>query len=224
MGSIGAFSIYSLRKQLPVPDGGVLIVNDSEMKKNMGDPRPPTLHRISLKRWLVTYLKRFAFAIGWPNIIYWIDILRKKNNLIIDPFYRHLSDTALFKISYVTLQVLGQIDIRAIARVRRKNYCYMSEQLSGLREVIVPFPSLPNGAIPQAFPVLLKDAGRVCSLMRKKGIDTWRWPGYNLPKSISRTDFPGTFSWADSLLLFPLHQDLNNVHIDKVIKTLKNYL
>lgn len=220
MGSIGAFSIYSLRKQLPVPDGGVLVVNDLLIRERMADLALPKLRRISAKRWLVTNLDRLAFAVGWPNTLVLKDVLRNVIGSGDNVFYEHLSDDTVPEISPITAKVLGQMDMKAIVRARRENYSCLAEQLSGLHGVTIPFSSLPHGAVPQAFPVLLENADSVCSFMRKKGIGVIRWPGPELPKLTSLSDFPGTFSWVKSLMLLPSHQDLRTVYIEEIARIL----
>ncbi len=221
MGSIGVFSIYSLRKQLPVPDGGVLVVNDPQIRGRMTDLALPRPRRISAKRWLVTNLDRLAFATGWLNTLVLKDFLRNLIGSTDNVFHRQLSDDAVPEISPITLRVLGQMDIETIVRIRRKNYRCLVDHLSGLRGVTVPFPFLLDGAVPQAFPILLKDADRVCMFMHKRGMGVGRWPGIELPKLISLSDFPGTSSWVESLILLPSHQDLNVIHIEEIVRTIR---
>lgn len=221
MGSTGAFSIYSLRKQLPVPDGGVLVVNDSKAKDHVAGLALPKLRRTPAKKWLINSLDRFAFTVRLPNTLILKDTLRDILGSTDNVFYARISDDAVPEISRITAQVLGQMDINSIVKIRRENYYCMVDYLSGIQGITVPFPSLPEGAVPQAFPVLLNDADRICAFMRKKGIGAGRWPGYELPEQITLSDFPGTASWVKSLLLLPLHQDLNAVYIEKIIQTIK---
>jgi hypothetical protein len=230
MGARGVFSVYSLRKQLPVLDGGILVVNDTRLRKRMSEVELPRLQRMLPKTWLTTKIDCLAFIIGWPNLIHLRDIQGNKvestnlSDSTDDPFYMYLSDNAVLEINRTTARVLGQIDIGAITKTRRKNYHYLAKQLSGLQGVTTPFTSLPDGAVPQAFPVLLKDSERVCTLMRKKGIGVFRWPGPELIKHISPSDFPGAFLWTKSLILLPIHQDLNTSHIEKIVEVLRRMI
>lgn len=223
MGSIGALSIYSLRKQLPVLDGGVLIVNDPRIKGSMiSNIRLPNLRRMSLRRWLVTNFDRLAFTLGWPNVLFLKEFLSNVIDSTNDVFHENLTDGLISNISYITARVMETIDIKAVVSIRRKNYRYLADRLLNLHGVNVPFPSLPDGAVPQVFPLLLHNADRVKIYMHRKGIFVGRWPGLEMPKHVSRSDFPVTFSLVDSLLSLPLHQDLNVAHLDKVIEVLKH--
>ena len=220
-GSTGAFSIFSLRKHFPVPDGGVLVINDQQLKERLISLSSPELRGTTLKRWLVSFLDRFSFTFGFPNTLVLKDMLRDKIGSGDNTFYKHLADNTAAEISPVTAQVLSRINIGAVIKIRRENYKYIAERLSGLQRVAVPFPSLTDGAVPLAFPILMENAERVCKLMRKKGVGAGRWPDYELPESLHLSDFPGTSRWINSLVLLPLHQDLNAARLDRVVETLK---
>ncbi len=224
MGSTGTFSIYSLRKQLPVPDGGVLIVNDQVMGERLAGHMPPALRNVPFKRWLVTTLDRFSFAFGWPNVLILKDKLRNFMGSGDSIFNRQLRNDARPEISAVTARILNNTNIKTIAGVRRRNYCFMADKLSGTQGVTVPFPLLPEGAVPQAFPVLLESPEQVCAVLRRKGIGAGLWPDYELPENIKWADFPGALTWVKSLLILPLHQDLNRGNMESIIRELKKAL
>lgn len=222
MGSLGAFSIYSLRKQLPVPDGGVLIVNDAQIKGRMLNIPLPELRKTPLKRWLVINFDRMAFSLGWPNTLVIKDALRGQIGSGDNVFHAQLSNDAVPEVSRITLQVLSHIDINAVVKIRLENYRYLANCLANVNGVIMPFPLLPDGAVPQAFPFLLKEnIDNVCISLQKNGIAVGRWPGREFPREVPLSDFPGTFLWTESLLLLPLHQDLTTAHIDRIVHVLK---
>lgn len=224
MGSTGAFSIYSLRKQLPVPDGGVIVVNDRQMGERMAGQMPPALRNVPFKRWLVTALDRFSFKLGWPNVLVLKDKLRVMIGSGDNVFNGQLSEDAGPVISAVTARILGNVNIEAIAETRRRNYGYMADKLSGIQEVTVPYPLLPAGAVPQVFPVSLAHPEQVCAVLRGKGIGAGLWPGYELPGNMKWLDFPGAWTWVKSLLMLPLHQDLNRSNMENITQELKKAL
>lgn len=221
MGSLGVFSIFSLRKQLPVPDGGVLIVNDPHLKEYMKNSLLTRITKLSKRRWLVTNLDSLAFSLGCSSTLSLRDTLRKVFGSTDNVFNARIYEESIPEVSHITVMVLGQTDFETIANIRRKNYLYLTEHLSDIRGVTMPFLTLPNGAVPQAFPILVEDVGSICAFMRKKGIGVGRWPGEEIPDNIPWEEFPGASSWLKTLMLLPLHQELRNIHLEKIIKVLR---
>ncbi|RJO61511.1 hypothetical protein C4544_02575 [candidate division WS5 bacterium] len=222
VGSIGAFSVYSLRKQLPVPDGGVLVVNNPQIKKHMiNNIRLPNLYRMSLRRWLITNFDRVTFILRCHNVLFLKSILRRVFGLTNGLLDGNVSDAPAYDISYITVRVLERLDIKSVIRIRRNNYHYLVNRLANISGLSIPFPSLHDGAVPQVLPLLLSKAEHVKTYMNKKGVFVGRWPGLELPRQVSRSDFPMTFTWVDSCISLPVHQDLKAAHLDIIIKTLK---
>ncbi len=218
MGSAGIFSIYSLRKPLPLPDGGVLLVNDDKIKEEANNIPAPHLRGTPPKRRIVIGIDRIAFKLGWPNTMLLKDRLRERVGSSDDTFNSFLSDDTKIEISSETLHVLNCIGIGSVVKRRRDNYRYLLKSLSGIEGIATPFMTLPEGSAPWAFPVIVNDADNICASMRRMGTGAGRWPGPELPENIVWSEFPRSLSWVESLVLLPLHQDLDPVHLDKITK------
>jgi len=221
MGSSGVFSIFSLRKQLPVPDGGVLVVNSSQLKEHIKNLSLPIVTKGSRRRWLVTNLDRLAFSLGWSPMLSFKDTLKKMFGSTDNVFSSRIYEETNPEVSHITIMALYQTDFKSLADIRRKNYLYLEEHLSDIHEITVPFSPLPDSAVPQAFPVLVRDVDSICKFMRKKGIGVGRWPGEETPDNISWEKFPGASAWLKTLMLLPLHQDLNIAHFKKIVQVLR---
>ena len=214
MGSTGVFSIYSLRKQLPVPDGGILVVNDNSLKKRLSIIPKPKLKKVPLKKWLIMNFDKIAFFFGWPNTLKIKDALRDKIGSTGHVFYsRLLNNNPIPEISYTTAKTLFYIDFGEIAKIRRRNYHWLVDKLKNITGVTVPFPTLPEGAVPQGLPVLVEHTDYICTSMRKKGIGVDLWPGAEFPQ-IKNEKFPKASYWDKHLLLLPIHQDLSLRHLE----------
>lgn len=215
MGSTGVFSIYSLRKQLPVPDGGILVVNDNSLKKRLSIIPKPKLKKVPLKKWLIMNFDKIAFLFGWPNTLKIKDALRDKISSTENIFYsRLLANNPMPEISYTTAKTLSYIDFAEIAKIRRRNYYWLVDRLKNIDKVLLPFPTLPDGAVPQGFPILVENVLHICIYMRKKGIGVDLWPGAEFPRELNKSEFPGAFYCHKHLLLFPIHQDLSLRHLE----------
>ncbi|RKX93782.1 MAG: hypothetical protein DRP84_07940 [Spirochaetes bacterium] len=222
MGSTGVFSIYSLRKQLLVPDGGILVVNDNSLKERLSIIPKPKLKKVPLKKWLIMNFDKIAFFFGWPNTLKIKDALRDKISSTENIFYSSLLNEKV-EISYLTLKVLSNVNFSEIVKIRKRNYYWLVDKLKDIDQLKIPFPILPDAAVPQAFPILVKKANYICAFMRKNGIGVDQWPGVELPKEVL-SKFSGTFVWINSLILLPLHQDLKESHLKKIVKILKKSL
>lgn len=221
MGSTGIFSIYSLRKMLPVPDGGVLVVNDMEMQDRVRHLTPPVLSRLSFRRWAVNNLDRFAFTFGWPNTILIKDILRDRFSSSDAVFNGLLSVDALPEINRITVSQLREFKMKELRDARRNNYLMFADLLSGVQGVTIPFSLLPESSFPQAFPIMYDNAQGLCRYLHRKGIGAGQWPGEELPGSLSISEYPGTVPWVKKLILLPSHQDIASDQINMISEIIK---
>lgn len=224
IGLSGSFSIFSLRKLLPVADGGVLIVNAPWLVNNMAILPSSGVEAVSWKRKIVTDFDRLAFALNWSGALLIKDSLKSMLGSTDDVFSARVNEGSVPGISSDTIGVLGHTDFCAVAEIRRRNYRFLSENLRDITGCRIPFPLLPAGAVPQAFPVLLENAGSVCGFLREQGIGACRWPDAEIPEGISWRDFPGAQQWVNKLVLLPLHQDLNEEHLDRIVSVMKRIL
>ncbi|MBI4847198.1 MAG: DegT/DnrJ/EryC1/StrS family aminotransferase [Nitrospirae bacterium] len=221
MGTTGIFSIYSLRKMLPVPDGGVLLGNAPAFKTRMAKIPHYVNKRLSWKRWGVTSLDRFANSFGWPNTLVLKDRLRRRFNSSDTAFNERLSPDAIPEVNLVTSRLLNEFNVKAIRDERLRNYMMLSGLLSCVSGINIPLASLPGGAFPQAFPIISKASDKLCGYLRAKGVGAGKWPDLELPESLDLSRFPGASSWVNSLLLLPSHQDIGFKEIDYITKTMK---
>lgn len=220
-GSSGSFSVFSLRKLLPVAEGGVLIVNDTRLQGLIRAFPPGRIKEISWKRQLAAGFDRLSFLIGWRGALSLKKGLKNILGSTDNVFSAVINKNSEPGISSGTIRVIGKTDLQSVANIRRKNYRHLSGGLAGLGGCAIPFPVLPEDAVPQAFPVLVDDPESICSFLKKKGIGAGRWPDKELPDGISWTDFPGSMQWVNRLMLLPLHQDLSRMHLDKIIHVMK---
>lgn len=223
MGMQGTFSIFSLRKLLPVPDGGVLVANNAKFQMRMKSIPHWILDCESTKQRITSMLDRFAFAVGWPNTLAIKDRLRSKLRSLDSEFYARIEGELSPSIAAPTFTFLHAVEWKRICRIRRQNYLWLAERVSRCAAgVTVPLKILPDGAVPQGLPIQVEKGAKYLRMaMRKKGICVDKWPGAELPDQVSPRDFPGSWHWHEKMLLLPTHQDLNIKHLDFCLKTLK---
>ncbi|MDO8524888.1 MAG: DegT/DnrJ/EryC1/StrS family aminotransferase [Candidatus Omnitrophota bacterium] len=194
-GSFGDVAIFSLRKNLPLTDGGMLCVNNPHYKVVRPSVGPPWIYpseytnalrllmrslrisnRASLLGALAAPLRRFVQAPpplysessgGYPEV-------PSRDRIGGDfacNYLRPMSRLALRQFSGFSAS-----DFAGIAEKKRYFYNRISEGLKGLSGVRVLWPALPEGSAPFSLCVLI-DSGRDAILEKlNKKYEVMVWP------------------------------------------------
>lgn len=212
LGSTGHVAIFCLYKTLPVPNGGVLVVNDPSIRGEVPRPRAAPIASTASHA-AGSLLANAAFRFGEPGealrtVMRWAagavrgaSGLRpiSTGTLSFDPARKDLG------MSPLSCFIARRLDPAAIVAARRRNYFLL---LGRLREVAPPiFPELPAGASPLFYPLLCERKGVVQARLAVRGIesvDFWR-EGHALCRT---SDFPEAASLRARVLELPVHQDL----------------
>lgn len=211
----GDLSIFSPRKLVPVPSGGILVASQAWATH---------LVKVSARRggnadtirWLAKRLAQQVLVklhIPWhrlrsvgqsacsPGIT---DGLPPQTSGGCNPFGLRL------------LTVMAQ-DMDAVMELRRRNYQQLlgwTEHLVGARPL---FARLPDGVCPYAFPLLVNQSSSdLVATLRSQGIPASQWP--DLPPEVlgSQREHKISIHTFERLLLLPVHQSLTSSQIDRV--------
>lgn len=82
--------------------------------------------------------------------------------------------------------------------------------------ITIPFLEINNDSIPQSFPILTKKAKLLFNRLRAQGIEASFWPGKEYPRNVDYKYFPISKMWMTNGLLLPIHESLNNKHLEKI--------
>jgi selenocysteine lyase/cysteine desulfurase len=219
LGSFGDLAIFCLAKFLPVPNGGVLVLNNPNLK--MPPPtRPPS--RYSVGSQLTTKLLDHFEAHGGPvagDIRHMItrtaqQFVRQAGFRRVDSGVMHfLPDKVDWGIAPVSRRILEREDYDAVYHKRRDNYRALLEMVSGIQGVTPLQPSLPNGVCPLFLPVLVEDNQKVCKALIQRGICAggfWSW----FPPGVPVEEFPDTVFLRKHVLELQVHQGLDLDHLE----------
>lgn len=243
LGSYGDVSIFSLRKVLPIPDGGVCIINEKSRNKEKSNNRISGLNRPNRLSILFRFselavnsnlklgahvnygllLRLIArLSIGLRLVI---RILRKiikiSDDVLLHPnSYDFSSNATNWRISKLSERILKKQDWQLIIDQRRKNYIFLVDRLNCLNGVKVIFPVLPKGVCPLIFPIIVKNRTQISGLLLKRGIDNHSWWNYFHP-SVGWDAFPSASFLKKSILGLPIHQDLDDYHMEIIYRALK---
>jgi len=223
LGTFGDLSIFCLYKSLPVPHGGVLVANrkDLDLKERTEIPNLSSTAGYFINR-LLDYIILNLGSGGYK-----VSLLMRNTGRFFKRATNVKSvaiDTNEFEarhvnlgISRITRHLLSCIDFEKVTRLRRNNFKYLAQKLSGIIEM--PVNELPEGTCPLFLPVFVGNKSAVHEQMRRIGIGTVNfW-------SIQNADIPiGTFPDVDYLrqhvLEVPIHQGIGKKHLDLMAEEL----
>lgn len=229
LGSFGDISIFCLYKTLPVPHGGILVLNNP----NFSFPTPPPIPNwVSAMSYLSDRLLDYL-DLNWDQYERLVSHVRTIVKNIGRTIKREMGaadavpiDTNQFDEDHVNLGIAGvthylleRIDHNEVIRRRRKNFTYLARSIE---EVIrMPFRNLPEGVCPLSLPVLVHDKPELRRKLMQHGIETvnfWSQRPPDIPDI-----FPEVSFLRGHVLEVPIHQGLEERHLDYIASKLRAY-
>lgn len=229
VGRVGDAAIYSFVKTLAVPDGGALVVNRALRVPHQTLVAPPM--RLTIRRALPLFKKWVINRLGvWPA-------RRRSNTAARDNRSRQPRDSAgrhyapmlrsncfvprqaNWAMSRVSLAVLHDADATSAVSARRGHYQYLARELSDVRGFAPLIPVLPEGVCPLAFPFFAADRAHWYSRLDARGVSVQGWPGYY--PGFDWHAYPGACDLKDNLLTLPIHQYLDDAHMEYVVRCVR---
>lgn len=240
LGARGDAAVFSLRKILPIPDGGALVLKNIEPDEGSFRLQPPNSFSVVFRacelfgknstasgRYNGSIVSAYSRCVGKAakNFRFFFRIFYKWFNIfescLVNPnSYDFVVKASNWSMSAFSRQLIQSQDWKRIVAKRRENFTYLLERLEGFDKVHLLVSRLPSGTCPLFFPLLVKNRERLHSFLLKHGIDNHPWWGYFHPKVPWRS-FPNGIRLKKEILGLPIHQDLDLEHMDRIIKVLK---
>jgi perosamine synthetase len=229
LGITGDVAIFCLYKVLPVPDGGVLVRNGDRLA-DLPWPKVEPLQAPPLASTLAvlasSMLRNVALRGGRAGRGFRHALLgfgrRALSASKVEPVLagtQHFNEGhAGLGLSPVTRLLLQSQDVPEIVARRRENYEFLQERLGDLSPLLVD--SLPRGAVPLCFPLLVDDNQRVMEALVARGIeavDFWR-EGH---PSCDIARFPDVAYLRRSVLEIPSYQDLRRDTLSTMVDEIR---
>ena len=222
LGSFGDWSVFCLYKTLPLPNGALLVQNG---------PRLESLERLQLRdagsasvlgrtaELFVQRIRSRANGIGAALQIVKRGMGRAAGALDVrranvGDIGFDLADVDL-AMSGLSRRLIATLDFADIRRRRVDNYRRLAERLDP--DVITMFPTVPEGACPLFFPIVVSDKHRAAEALRARGVDAVEfWNDSCEPGGHEMG--PDARFLRRHVLELPIHQDLTAHHIDHVAR------
>jgi dTDP-4-amino-4,6-dideoxygalactose transaminase len=209
LGSVAPLAIYSLRKTLPVIDGGAL-------RTTLDLPARPNLSRIATHAYRV-YFKTAARRIAGDRVASLYRSVRWHNESVGGPEEQQAAkgEDRLYRrpMSQVSRKVAATVVPAAVVKRRRENFQSLRSLLKGLPGYRPLWDTLPEGICPLFLPLWVEDRTGLMERLAARGVETFRF-GASSPYKLDPGEFPDTATLRDGILCLPVHQDLEANEIE----------
>ncbi len=223
-GTFGDISIFSLRKNLPLADGGLLRLNNPNYEFRLLNNKAPLFYLVDLSNWLKIIkdklginkippsfkklIKRFSPNIMPPPPLY----SGSKNSYpewpLRDVIGKEFSRDYLRPMSRFSRKILGRfshIDYAEIIKKKRQYYHWLSNRLKQIPGIKILWPDLPEGIAPFCFSLLVPSDKRDAVLEKlQKKYNVMAWPILSKLVLDQLEDFPDVQLLGRKLLQFNL--------------------
>lgn len=214
LGSTGDVAFYSIYKMLPVPNGGLMVLNGdlakrvAELAPAVAPPFASTLSHI-----LSSLLQNVEFRGGKAGRLVRKGVRRLGRRAVETAGIERVTtgsdhfnpEDANLGMSGLSHNALAAQDMGRIVEVRRRNYHYL---LGQLRDVAPPLvPRLQAGVCPLFYPMIVRDKELIVRKLEAVGIEAIDFWHYFHP-ACDPKQFPDAAWLREHVLEVPCHQDL----------------
>ena len=220
--------IYSLRKNIPINDGGAI----ENMKFNRVNISSKNSFNYNDFTFLIfRSLESLINRIGIINLYCKLfqnfkKIIKKIKSLFTQEIVKDFK-IRIKKPSYMLIRYLNsQAYLYKSIDKRRKNYNFLLKEINKFDPKIV-FNKISNYSVPQFFPILINNKNKLLfNYLNKNGIETIKWPNYEIPKSVlnNKKKFKNSNFFNENIILIPVHQSLNKKDCKKMINIINLFL
>lgn len=230
LGTFGDLGILSIRKTLPIPDGGALIVNSSKLKiENIKLIKPNSISvlRVVILKFLKFYEVKHSHIYGIVRKILINPLTSAKKRIhprsikIMNPNSLEFDEKiAQMTISGSAKRIVNNIDFKEIVKKRIINYNYLLELLKDIREVKGVFNSIPIGICPCFYPIMVSNRDKIQKELLTLGVETFIF-GKDLHPILNKDEYKDACYLSDNVLALPIHQDLGEkeiIYLGRLVK------
>jgi dTDP-4-amino-4,6-dideoxygalactose transaminase len=229
IGRTGDISVFSFPKTLPVPDGGVLQLNNPSICTgtwSLGKPSVWPVFLAFLPILKSTLVRAADNVLGpippklFPARLYFpsqsrdgVQDCRKFPDL---PSSYYFDDSLANKaISPLTSRLLPSFDPESIRNQRRRNFLAYLHQMNFVPDVVPLFSNLPPGVCPLSFPVLMNQPALMSNELIRHRIEAipW-WSGYH--QRLPWENFPDACYLKEHVLALPVHQGIGETEVEYI--------
>ncbi|MEO8134303.1 MAG: DegT/DnrJ/EryC1/StrS family aminotransferase [Betaproteobacteria bacterium] len=237
VGWFGDYAIASAWKFFPVCDGGILVARGkrlADVDLESGGPRFEAKAMVNTLEQAFEYrrLNMARLLLKVPLLLKDLALRQAKRGISPDPpAHTGLStgfggwgfDAALIRrrMSFASRSIMDMASKQRITQRRRRNYTRLLAELGGLHGCRPLFASLPDGVVPQVFPLVYEAPELAFPLLKQAGVPIIRFGEY-LWEGMDPSTCPVSAEFSRSVFQFPCHQELDDAELEWMISTVKS--
>ncbi|MFN0073627.1 MAG: DegT/DnrJ/EryC1/StrS family aminotransferase [Chloroflexota bacterium] len=216
LGRRGHAAIFSPWKTLPLPDGGILVINDDRLVRP--DPLPEHSPLRLAANMAYRILPTIESAIGWSPRLALLargglrDSIQERDR---SPDFRREAGS---DFSY---QMLERADGALVRQRRRSNFERLAKAVASQPYLQALISVLGNGVCPLGLPVLCRDREQARRHFLHQGINV-RAYWERLPREVDMAEFPDAHQISRQILILPVHQSLIRRQIEHVVRAIES--
>ena len=234
LGTRGDISIYSFPKTIPVPDGGLLAINNKNLQSNNWELSPPRygVYFSNIIKLINSMFIRKYIPTKIAKELYYLRHKLKYNNrskslreqypkIPNDYYYNDYNNNK--SISNISKHILKRIDYMYVVNRRRDNFLLYKKLLDDVDAIRPIFKNLPENVCPLYYPIIIQNRDNICYELNKLSIYaiSW-WSGYH--PGIFWDKYQDACYLKNNILVLPVHQDLSKENIIYIANCLKKII
>lgn len=184
LGMRGDFGIFSFRKSLIVPDGGILYIKKSSINNNIFDSKRPSIYFL-IKSLFYKLQVLTKIPINYPCLLIIRAFRYYKYGFFIKPptTADQYQAPPTKNVSKYSFNVLNNINVTNFVSNRRTLYKKIEIRLKNY-QITPVFSTLSEGVSPYCYPFFSNThtALEIQKIARRMGLDCYRWP--DLPEQV----------------------------------------
>ena len=223
LGAFGDYSVFCLYKTLPLPNGGVLVQNDSS-PQDVGEIRLDDCNKVSVA------------ARSVELMLQWLRMRNEKCGELLFALKRRagrglsaasvertpVGDTgfniqaANIAMSRLSHRLLPRFHYDRIRQIRQRNFQFLQDRLQGVARLL-PI-AINQDVCPLFFPLLVKDKPAAAATLLRHGVQTVQFWNEGDPQA--RRQGSAAEFLRRHVLEVPIHQDATVDRLDQAAKVI----
>ncbi len=231
LGSSGDLGLFCPRKTVPIPHGGMLVINNSKYSAPTAKLHTPPLYS-TLGAAASLFLRGERAYGGYrgaasdlllhrliPKIKQTFSKLKIEYVETGAPVFDKTKTT--LTMSLLSRSLLSRFDYQRLFLQRRANYEQLVSLLRDIPHITIQFPELPPHACPMDCMIYVNRRDEVMEKLKTQNIETSKMWWWSLPREIARS-YPAIKKILGNNIVLPIHQDLTSHQIETMAIALRN--
>jgi len=208
LGEIGDFSVFSIRKFLPLPHGGALVINNPSLEKPTFTLPPNEAVMFDFLVYLERQLNIFSLGTTIDKIYKNFGIkIRNKHGQRLEKWGGYE-----LSLSNFSKNLIMRMEIKEIMKKRREVFSFYNRffQTVNSKRFTPLAPLIPDEVNPIFYPLRIKNATAFYKNLKRRGLMAGNPFWDDLHQYINWEDFPISHQLKNEIFVLPLDRQVNN--------------